>query len=46
MPCPHLERQSLGMLWLDMDAAFVRSGGGNRGAQTVERRPVVIIAAE
>jgi hypothetical protein len=32
----------LGMLWPEMDAAFVTSGGG--GAPAVARRPVVIVA--
>jgi len=35
---------SLGMLWPEMDAAFVGSGGGG-GPPAVARRPVVIISA-
>jgi len=31
----------LGMLWPEMDAAFVASGGG--GSPTAARRPVVVI---
>jgi hypothetical protein len=33
----------LGMLWPEMDVAFVTSGGGNGGPATAARRPVVII---
>jgi hypothetical protein len=33
----------LGMLWPEMDAALVTSGGGN-GGSPVARRPVVITA--
>jgi hypothetical protein len=35
----------LGILWPEMDAAFVTSGGGNGGPPAAARRPVVIIAA-
>jgi len=35
----------LGILWPEMDAAFVTSGGGNGGPPTAARRPVIIIAA-
>jgi hypothetical protein len=31
----------LGMLWPEMDAAFVMSGGGNGGPSAATRRPVV-----
>jgi hypothetical protein len=34
---------ALGMLWPEMDAAFVMSGGG--GPPAVARRPVLIVAA-
>ena len=35
----------LGMLWPEMDATFVTSGGGNGSSPGAIRRPVVIIAA-
>jgi hypothetical protein len=35
----------LGMLWPEMNAAFVTSGGGNRTPPAAVQRPVVIIAA-
>jgi hypothetical protein len=34
---------SLGMLWQEMDAAFVTSGGG--GPPAAARRPVVVVAS-
>ena len=34
----------LGMLWPEMDAAFVTSGGGNASPPAAARRPVVIVA--
>jgi hypothetical protein len=33
----------LGMLWCDMNAAFLISDGGNGGPPAAARRPVVII---
>jgi hypothetical protein len=35
----------LGMLWPEMDAAFMTSGGGNGGLPATTRRPVVVVAA-
>ena len=35
----------LGMLWPEMDAAFLASGGGNGGSLTLPRLPVLTIAA-
>jgi len=37
--------QPAGMRWPDLDAAFVTSSGGNRGAPAAAVRPVVIVAA-
>jgi hypothetical protein len=34
----------LGMLWPEMDAAFVTSGGGNSEPPAAARRTVVVIA--
>jgi hypothetical protein len=36
---------SLGILWPEVDAAFMTSGGGNGGPPAAARRPVVIGAA-
>jgi hypothetical protein len=33
----------LGMLWPEMDAAFVTAGGGNGGPPAATRRPVMIL---
>jgi hypothetical protein len=35
----------LGMLWPEVDAAFVTSGRGDGGPPSLARRPAVIIAA-
>jgi hypothetical protein len=35
----------LGMLWPELDAAFVTSGGGNGGPPAAARRPVVVVLA-
>ena len=34
----------LGMLWPEMDAAFVTSGGANGGQPAAPRRTVVVVA--
>jgi hypothetical protein len=36
---------ALGMLWPEMDAAFMASGGGNGSPPAAACRPVVVIAA-